>query len=341
MNPREQGDLGDTVRRRVAVVAGLPGLRAVRPQPGHRSRRRHRRSRGAGAGQDVGSLPSTVAGASPSVHAAATRAGTGSSSASGASAATTCSCWSAMAGAGSSRHRSSRARPRSLSEARSTPSTRSIRGGRLPRPRYTPRRLGGIPKRSNGMRCKRIGSAFAGSNPAPATLRRAPRNFVRRSRFNAAWTRAFRSPPAPVPVGRCHVPTARTGGGEEAVSPHDGTAAGPLWLPCRAMSRRPLALTLTAALALRRRRLRLEQRQQLVHVVFGLHRSVEHPGCPGHRASRGPSRRSRCRAASRPKKLVVKDLIPGTGPGREGRRPDHGQLHRRQLQRRQDVRQLL
>src|ERR1700726_3984080 len=30
--------------------------------------------------------------------------------------------------------------------------------------------LGGVPKRSNGTRCKRVGSAFAGSNPAPATF---------------------------------------------------------------------------------------------------------------------------------------------------------------------------
>jgi hypothetical protein len=29
--------------------------------------------------------------------------------------------------------------------------------------------LGGIPERSKGMRCKRIGSAFPGSNPGPAT----------------------------------------------------------------------------------------------------------------------------------------------------------------------------
>ena len=29
---------------------------------------------------------------------------------------------------------------------------------------------GGVPERSKGTRCKRVGSAFAGSNPAPATL---------------------------------------------------------------------------------------------------------------------------------------------------------------------------
>ena len=32
---------------------------------------------------------------------------------------------------------------------------------------------GGVPERSKGTRCKRVGSAFAGSNPAPATPRRA------------------------------------------------------------------------------------------------------------------------------------------------------------------------
>ena len=31
-------------------------------------------------------------------------------------------------------------------------------------------RFGGVPKWSNGMRCKRIGSAFAGSNPASPTV---------------------------------------------------------------------------------------------------------------------------------------------------------------------------
>ena len=30
-------------------------------------------------------------------------------------------------------------------------------------------RPGGVPERSKGTRCKRVGSAFAGSNPAPAT----------------------------------------------------------------------------------------------------------------------------------------------------------------------------
>src|SRR5215210_1975491 len=32
------------------------------------------------------------------------------------------------------------------------------------------RRRGGVPKRSNGTGCKPVGSAFAGSNPAPATM---------------------------------------------------------------------------------------------------------------------------------------------------------------------------
>src|SRR5208282_4809200 len=34
-------------------------------------------------------------------------------------------------------------------------------------PKLTP--SGGVPERSKGTRCKRVGSAFAGSNPAPAT----------------------------------------------------------------------------------------------------------------------------------------------------------------------------
>ena len=33
--------------------------------------------------------------------------------------------------------------------------------------------LGGVPERSKGTRCKRVGSAFAGSNPAPAMRLRA------------------------------------------------------------------------------------------------------------------------------------------------------------------------
>ncbi len=41
-------------------------------------------------------------------------------------------------------------------------------------PLYTPRSLGGVPKRSNGADCKRAGSAFTGSNPVPTIGARRP-----------------------------------------------------------------------------------------------------------------------------------------------------------------------
>jgi hypothetical protein len=37
---------------------------------------------------------------------------------------------------------------------------------------------GGVPERSKGTRCKRVGSAFAGSNPAPAMPLRAKQGAV-------------------------------------------------------------------------------------------------------------------------------------------------------------------
>ena len=61
-------------------------------------------------------------------------------------------------------------------------SSRSVNGPesglRLPLPGLTPFSMpstlsrlhcGGVPKRSNGADCKSVGSAFAGSNPAPST----------------------------------------------------------------------------------------------------------------------------------------------------------------------------
>jgi hypothetical protein len=50
-------------------------------------------------------------------------------------------------------------------------------GARSPRQsrpdRYTRHRPGGVPERSKGTRCKRVGTAFEGSNPSPAIAHRA------------------------------------------------------------------------------------------------------------------------------------------------------------------------
>src|SRR2546425_2931042 len=79
-----------------------------------------------------------------------------------------------MDGAGSFPRTGSRARPRSALAARNTRSSRSLEGVRCfkttgPRDGSTiaDRTLGGMSEWLKEMRCKRIGSAYAGSNPAP------------------------------------------------------------------------------------------------------------------------------------------------------------------------------
>ena len=83
-------------------------------------------------------------------------------------AAITSSCTWAMAGDGSSQLAPSTASDRSRSVETSTARFEISPGKPLTRSRASTilGPPGGVPERSNGMRCKRIGYAFAGSNPA-------------------------------------------------------------------------------------------------------------------------------------------------------------------------------
>jgi hypothetical protein len=89
--------------------------------------------------------------------------------------ATTSSHWSAMGGSGSSPRASSVAVRPYCSAGRSTPPMKWSVAGRSQRsddqrePTYNRLLDGGMPERSKGARCKRAGTAYAGSNPAPPT----------------------------------------------------------------------------------------------------------------------------------------------------------------------------
>jgi hypothetical protein len=90
---------------------------------------------------------------------------------------------------GSFQPSASAGRPRSDWAGRSTPNSRSTGAIRFPAPRLRKPslqslsdQLGGMSERPKELRCKRNGSAYAGSNPAPPTPHRARlsgRNFLR------------------------------------------------------------------------------------------------------------------------------------------------------------------
>ena len=156
-------------------------------------------------GEDVRASSATVAGASRSAREAATRAGTGSSST---SRATRCDYLFVLVGdgrrwlipAGASRARPAhRARRPEVRAYEVEPGGRSsCRGGLIA---ILWRRPGGVPERSKGCGCKPHGTAFAGSNPAPAMKhqrpRRAPASVVLGWRGCASRSESRSSPSTP------------------------------------------------------------------------------------------------------------------------------------------------
>ncbi len=171
-HPAMQGDIGEW-----SAVGWLdgPGRKVFLPL-GHSpdvdlggGLRRRARAR---AGEDAPRSAATAGSRSPSRPEAATAAGAAWRSSSPRRNATTSSSTSATAGDGSSRLTLSRADRACASAGRSTRRTRSNRTVRCPSwpsaGSLDCPAPGGVPERSKGMDCKSIGSAFAGSNPAPA-----------------------------------------------------------------------------------------------------------------------------------------------------------------------------